>query len=101
MAAKIYISEYVRLRPVNLGMVFPGGEEPCVAEQLLNTTGTSAQSAAFNTKTNFIRVQVDGVVSIKFGASPTAVTTAKRLAANTVEYFAVQPGDKLAGIDNT
>lgn len=99
MAAKIYITEYAGLGSVGVGGA--AFQEPAVAEQLLNTTGTSAQSAAFNAKTRAVRVHTDGIVSIKFGASPTALITDHRMAANTTEYFAVVAGQKLAGIDNT
>lgn len=99
MAAKIYITEYVSTKPIGIGAVM--AQEPGSAEQLLNTTGTSAQSAAFGATTRFVRVHTDGIVSIKFGPNPTAVITAHRMAAGTTEYFAVQAGDKIAGIDNT
>lgn len=105
MAGKVYISEYCDLKIANVGMALPMGLEPAVAEQLINTTGTSAISSAFNAKTKFIRVHTDAVVSLLFsatdGASVTAVTTKKRMAANTTEYFAVRAGDKVAAIDNT
>lgn len=101
MAGKIYISEYADLPVISVGQVLPVGREPALAEQLVNTSATSAQSAAFNAKTKFVRVHAATIVSIKFGANPTAVVGEKRMAAGATEFFGVNTGDKLAGIDNT
>lgn len=68
------------------------------AGQNVSTSGTSAQSSAFNDRTTYIRVQTDAAVAIRVAANPTAVTTDTRMAAGAVEYFAVGPGQKLAAI---
>lgn len=96
---KVYVSEFVSSKAIGIGSAML--VVPPVAEQLVNTSASSASSAAFNTKTNVVRVHTDAIISIKFGPAPTAVVTAHRMAANTTEYFAVQPGDKVAVIDNT
>lgn len=103
MAGKVYISEYADLKIANVGMALPMGHEPALAQQQINTTGTSAVSSAFNAKTKFIRVHTDAIVSIKVGTgTPVAVVTAQRMAAGTTEYFAVDGSDyKIAAIDNT
>jgi hypothetical protein len=88
--ATLYISEY-RDMPVTIGQFLPVPQEPT----------TTTQSAAFNTNTRFIRVHADAICSIKFGTSPTAVTTDARMAANTTEYFGVIAGQKLAVVTNT
>jgi hypothetical protein len=48
-----------------------------------------------------IRVNVDAPCSIAIGPNPTAVNTAKRLSQNQTEFFVVQPGHRLAVIQNT
>lgn len=99
MAGKIFITEYAQVGVGGYGAPLP--QEPALAEQVLNTTATSAQSAAFNVKTRAVRVHAATIVSIKFGDNPTAVVGEKRFAAGETQYFAVVPGQKLAGIDNT
>lgn len=99
MAGAVYVTEYAGMGTTGVGWAMP--QEPALAEQVVNTTASSAQSAAFNTNTRFVRVHAATIVSIKFGPNPTAVTTAHRMAAGTTEYFAVKSGDKLAAIDNT
>lgn len=96
----LYVSEYAYM-PQQQGVLYQIGAEPAIAEQHFTVSGTSAQSAAFNANTRFVRIHTDGIVSLLFGANPTAVTTAKRLAANQTEFFGVNPGDKVAAITNT
>lgn len=105
--AKAYVSEYARATlDSRHGVMSP--EEPAIAVQVLDTTGTHL-SAVFNKETRFVRVNVDGVVSYKFGTAPTAATTDARMAANQTEYFGVPPaaagasdeGYKLDVIANT
>lgn len=63
--------------------------------------GSEVKSAAFNANTRFIRVHCDAICSIVIDGSPTAATTDTRLPADAVEYFGVNPGDKLSVISNT
>lgn len=99
MAAKMYITEFAGALP--LGNDASMLMVPAVVDQMVNTSASSAQSAAFNANTKVVRIHVDGIVSIKFGDNPTALTNNHRMAANTTEYFAVKAGQKVAGIDNT
>jgi hypothetical protein len=99
--AVLYISEYDRQCIDYLRLGVPAPQEPSIAEQSVAIGGTSAASAAFNAKTKFVRVHTDAICSIAFGVSPTAVATAKRMAAGQTEFFGVRPGDKVAVITNT
>ena len=65
------------------------------------TFTTSTASAAFGSATNLIRVIADADVYLAFGAAPTATATAIRVPANTVEYFCVHPGQKVACYDGS
>lgn len=65
------------------------------------TYSTSTQSLAFGLNTNLVRIVSDADVYLTFGLSPTATATAIKLAANTVEYFEVVPGDKVACYDGS
>jgi len=99
--ATCYISEYE-----SVGVPGPEADshqaprEPAIAEQFVGIAASTTQSSPFNVRTRLVRVHVDSVCSIAFGVSPTAVTTAKRLAAGQTEYFAVTGGQRLAVIQN-
>lgn len=99
--AFIYVHEYARQPLDRAGQLVPAGEEPALASYQVAIGVGSAQSAAFNAKTKFISVHADAICSVKFGANPTAVATEGRMAANETRYFGVQPGDKIAVIQNT
>ncbi len=65
------------------------------------TYTSSTQSAAFNGATRMVRIIADAAVFLVFGANPTATATAIKVPANTVEYFSVTPGEKVACYDGT
>ena len=70
------------------------------ASQLFSYT-TSTASAAFDEATRLVRIIADADVYLEFGAAPTALATAIRVPANTVEYFEVNAGDKVACYDGS
>lgn len=98
--AVLYVSEYSSVLADIAGAV-QIGMEPAIVEQSVAITGGSVQSSAFNAATRFVRVHADSVCSILFGSNPTAVATAKRMAANTTEYFGTMAGQKVAVISNS
>ncbi len=85
----LYVTEYQSQSKDFQGNVVPAGVEPPLAEQRLTFTATaSVPSSTFNAKTTFIRVHTDAACFIKLGDSPTTTATnAKKLAANTTEFF--------------
>lgn len=102
--ATIYITEFAKLPTV------PGQGKPpvpvlssIVARQAKTISGSSARSDAFNAETRYIRVAPDAICSINYDDTdtPAAATTDARMPADSVEYFAVNPGKKLAFITNT
>lgn len=97
--ANAYVSEYAYLGGTATGRA-PMAQEPALAEQKVAFTGTAAASAAFNAATRYIRIHVDAAASFVVGANPTATTSSKRIAADGIEYFAVNPGDKISFITN-
>lgn len=100
--ATLYISEYSRQGRDSAGFLIQGAaQEPANVDQVVTIGASSAQSNAFNAGTTFIRVHTDAICSVTIGANPTAAATNKRLAAGSTEYFGVQPGHKLAVIQNT
>lgn len=100
--AVLYITEYAELGIGPAGRVGQMPMEPPLAEQTL-AIGAVVSSAAFNTKTRFVRLHCDAICSIEFGTTPTATTTTARMPANQTEYHAVPPGQafKVSVILNT
>ena len=101
--AILYITEYSRQGRDASGFQMVVADEPPAANQTVAVGGASAQSAAFNALTRFVRIHTDAICSVDFGANPVATTASRRLAANSTEYFAVPLGAsyKIANIANT
>lgn len=98
--ATLYVAEFSNLAPAGSEFAQIVGTPP-LAEQTVTIGSGSLSSNAFASFTRMIRVHADSICSIAFGPSPTATTTNMRLAANTTEYFGVNPGTKIAVISNT
>lgn len=94
----LYVTEYQKYS--GSGTSFQAALEPAQANQKI-TYGATTQSSAFGKNTYLIRVHTDSICSVEVATNPTATTNSKRLAANQTEYFAVVPGQKIAGITNT
>jgi len=99
--ATLYIQEYAKLASDDMGKTIQVGLEPALASQTVAIGGASAQSVAFNQRTEFVRVHTDVVCSVKFEANPTATTSDARMPAGATEFFGVRVGDKVAVISNT
>lgn len=98
--ATLYISEFTTLAThVQTGTQI--AQMPPVAEQTRSISGSTAQSSAFNIATRFVQLHTDAICSISIGSNPTATTSTMRLPADTIIYFGVTPGDKVAVITNT
>ena len=69
-----------------------------VTTQKVNSTGTSAQSSAFGSNIEYVRVIPDADCHIEFGVSPTATSSKIFLESKTSEYFKVSEGEKVAVI---
>lgn len=107
--ATVYITEYAGTGFVvgnvtNDGTAFrvsaAAPEEPEQASQTVAVTGSNVASAAFGPRTYMVRIHTDSICSIKFGTTPVATATSRRLAANQTEYFCVQPNMKVGVITN-
>lgn len=100
--ATAYIREYADIA-VTYGKHVQAPAEPGLADQTVSTSGSSAQSAAFNTNTRMIAISTPAAQAVcaVFGANPTATTGGLRLPANNVFFFGVVPGQKVALIDVT
>lgn len=100
--ATAYIREYADIA-VTYGKYLQAGAEPAIADQTVATSASSAQSAAFNANTQLIAISTPAAqaVACVFGANPTALTSSLRLPANSIVFFGVKPGHKVALIDVT
>jgi hypothetical protein len=98
--ASLYITEFANLVEDEKGHIIPAGKTPPRAQQKVTFT-TSSQSAAFNQQVEIIRVIADADVHLKFGSNPTATAADMLVKANTVEYFGVVSGQKVAAYDGS
>ena len=69
-----------------------------VTTQKVNSSGSSAQSSAFGSNVEYVRVIGDADCHIEFGVNPTAANTKIFLEAKSSECFKVSPGEKVAVI---
>ena len=103
--ATAYVREYGDIGVTWAGKVVQAPAEPGVADQTITTSAASASSAAFNANTRVVAVSTAAAQAhcIGFSATPgaaiTATTSMLRLPANSLFFFVVRPGDKLALID--
>lgn len=78
---------------------------PPVATYELTPTGSSQMVAtAVNVNTQMVRISTDTTCRIAFGigtAAATANATSLRISADAVEYFGVNPGQRIAVILGT
>ena len=92
--SKVLITSGQTIGKYGAQVMMPGATEAV-------TFTTSAQSAALIAHTNIVRIIADADVYIAFGLNPTATANSIRVPLNTVEYFAVNPGDKVAAYDGS
>lgn len=91
-AASCKVTEYRALAADSTGKEIQVALEPPVTTQSVTYTA-SAQSAAFNSATRFIRVVCDAKAHFKISTAGTnAVATDPYLPADSPEYFGIQPG---------
>lgn len=70
--------------------------------QSVSITATSAATSnAVGAQTYAVALFCDQDVHIRFGSSPTALTTDLFLPASTMVFFPIAPGEKVAGIRNS
>lgn len=100
--ATAFIREYADIG-VTFSKYIQAGAEPGLADQTITTSGTTAQSSAFNANTQLIVISTPAAQAVccLFGANPTALVTSLRLPANSLVFFGVKPGEKVALIDVT
>ena len=95
--ANLYITEFQYMENANdIGGVPQVAKLPGTTQVVTFTTSTQSTAMAVNTR--FVRVHSDEACHIAVGSNPTATTSSLRLAAESVEYFGIAPGQKIAAI---
>ena len=69
-----------------------------VTTQKVTSSGSSAQSSAFGSNVEYVRVIGDADCHIEFGVNPTATNAKIFLESKSYEYFKVSEGEKVAVI---
>lgn len=96
--ASLWITEF-RAMPMDVnGRTVEAAALPAITTQKITISGTSAQSAALNADTKFVRVHTDAICHILAGDNRTATTSNMRMPADETEYFGVIAGQKIAAI---
>ena len=95
MANTVNIAQFQSI-PTDIQIV--EGNDAMVSENV-TSSATSAQSTALKPTTRIVRIATDTTVRVAFGSNPTATSTDMRVLADTAEYFGVQPGTKVAVIN--
>jgi hypothetical protein len=101
MASNVTLREYSDLG-VTYGKVIQAPAEPGIADQQITSGVGSTQSASFNANARIVAIATSATqaIAVKFGANPTAsATTSQRLPPNSLTFFGVIPGHKVAVIE--
>lgn len=96
--SSLWITE-LRTMPIDSnGKTVDVASLPSITTQKVTISGTSAQSAALNADTKFVRLLADANCCVLAAADPTATTSNLPLTADAPEYFGVIAGQKIAAI---
>jgi hypothetical protein len=95
--ATLYIEEYDSLPRDASNHILPIVPNP-VTNQKVAIAGSSAQSAATNGKTKFVRLITDTACQYAIAADPTASATSLFLPSGAIVDREIKPGDKIAVI---
>lgn len=98
--AILNVTEYTSVAKDKFSNRIPVGQEPANATQDVSVGAGSTQSNAFAATTRMVRVVADVDSRILFGSNPTATSTSILVVAGQAEYFGVEPGTKVAAIQN-
>ena len=90
-ASLCYVSEYASIPLANHSNV-DVAQQASLDQTPVNFGGGATQSAAFGSRTSYVRMWCDVQCSILFGTNPTATNANTPLAATTPEYFFVPAG---------
>jgi hypothetical protein len=88
-AGTVYVTEFATISIGPQGLQAQVVVEPELADQTVTSSGAHAESSAVNAKTRIVRITTDSVICLTSGLTPVATTGMRRMAADTVEYFAV------------
>lgn len=95
--ASFYVT-FCKIGATQYGHLVPAADSESAVSATLTTSTSNTQSSAGTQP--FVRVVSDAAHWVAFGSNPDATTTTGRfyLPANTVEYFQIEVGNKVAAI---
>lgn len=93
--SELHIAEYLGLGQDHHGRAVPVAHGE-LAQQVVAITESTAASAPF--VGGFVRLFTDAPCYVQFGVSPVATTASIPLASESVEFFQVTPGQRVAVI---
>ena len=82
-------------------MSFNYGLRPTTVQMVSLSGGTSTQSSAFGSQSEYVRICSNADVHILFGANPTATANSIFIPADEPEIFKISPGEKVAVIGSS
>lgn len=83
------VTEYEKIGTDKYSVIIAAPLEPPIAAGNVAIGGASVQYAVFNERTAFVELHAQEATCIAFGTNPTAVTTARRMAAGETRFYAV------------
>lgn len=98
----LYVTEYADVTVTFGGTVVHAPSTPPLVDQTPVAIGAgSLQSAVFGENTRMVRLHTNVICSYAVGTNPTATANSRRMAANSTEFIRVEPGFRVAVIQNT
>jgi hypothetical protein len=91
----LFITEFTQEGIDALGRIMPCAKQLPVAQQKIDITPASVQSATLNASTTLIRLHAALDCCVLFGDNPTVTNSDMRMATNQTEYFCVQANSGL------
>lgn len=92
---------FCKVGAISYGGTIPVADSETVTSETVTTSASNAQSGAAPAGKPFVRIATDSTAHyVAFGANPDATTTTGRyyMPANSVEYFQVEIGNKVAAV---
>lgn len=99
--ATLYVTECAQTGVAANQWVMSPAVQTILADYNIAIGAASTNGPTFQNGTTFVMINADSACSLAFGVSPVAVPTAHRMSPNDTRFYIVQPGWKVAVIENT
>ena len=95
---ELTIQEYERAANADYGASIQVGQEPAIAEQVVNIEAGETFSKPFHAKTRLVTLSTDAICKIDVDVTPSIKASSRRLPADLIGYPLGVPNDKLLSI---